>query len=80
VTYSPCVYAQRWPELWAVLPSDEARRSLSATLASGRLEGMEPDRELVVALVAQARGEVTAEVLVARLVAGASVAAPVEGL
>jgi hypothetical protein len=79
MVFDPCVYARRWPELWAALPSDEARRSLSSTLASGRLEGMEPDRELVAALVAQARGEVSADDLVARLVAQASVPTPVEG-
>ena len=52
---------------------------MSSTLASGRLDCMEPDRELVAALVAQARGEVTADKLVARMVAEATAATPVEG-
>jgi len=55
MTYEPCRYARRWPDLWASLPSVEERAVLSSTLASGRLEGMEPSRELVVDLVAQAR-------------------------
>jgi len=61
MSYTPCRYAQRWPELWERLPDDRARRGLSSTLANGRLEGMEPGRELVEDLVARARGEMSAE-------------------
>jgi len=61
MSYTPCRYAQRWPELWERLPDDRARRGLSSTLANGRLEGMEPGRELVEDLVARARGEMSAD-------------------
>lgn len=65
--YVPCRYARRWPELWAELPDDRARQSLTNTLANGRLEGMEPDRGLVVDLVARARGEMTGDEFRARV-------------
>ena len=71
MTYEPCRYARRWPDLWASLPSVEERAVLSSTLASGRLEGMEPSRELVVDLVAQARGELSVPDAIARAVARA---------
>lgn len=66
-SYTPCRYAQRWPDLWAQLPDDAARQRLSDTLANGRLEGMEPDRALVEDLVADERGEITHEEFMARL-------------
>lgn len=66
-SYTPCRYAQRWPDLWAQLPDDSARQRLSDTLANGRLEGMEPDRALVEDLVADERGEITDEEFMARL-------------
>lgn len=69
MSYTPCRYAQRWPELWERLSSDAERRNISNVLASGRLEGMEPDRELVVDLVAQSRGEITGEEFRARALA-----------
>lgn len=48
-------------DLWALLPSDAERQNVSDTLANGRLEGMEPDRELVEDLVAQSRGEISGD-------------------
>ncbi len=44
MSYPPCRYARRWPELWAQLPTDNDRRILSQNLASGRLDGQEPSR------------------------------------
>ncbi len=59
MTYTPCRYARQWPGLWARLPDDRARQSLSDALANGRLEGVEPTRDDVELLVARARGELT---------------------
>ena len=59
MSFSPCRYARRWPGLWARLPDDRARQSLSDALANGRLEGVEPTRDDVELLVARARGELT---------------------
>jgi len=59
MSYTPCRYARRWPQLWARLPDDRARQSLSDALANGRLEGMEPTEADVALLVARARGELT---------------------
>lgn len=64
---TPCRYARRWPELWERLPDDRARRSLSDALVNGRLEGMEPTREGVELLVAQACGELSDEEFAARV-------------
>lgn len=66
-SYTPCRYAQRWPDLWARLPDDAARQRLSDTLANGRLEGIEPDRAFVEDLVARARGEMTGDEFRARV-------------
>lgn len=71
MAYEPCRYARRWPELWEVLPDDRARQGLTNTLANGRLEGMEPDRELVEDLVAQELGEITGDEFRARSLARA---------
>jgi hypothetical protein len=59
MSYTPCRYARRWPQLWARLPDDRARQSLSDALANGRLEGVEPTRDDVELLVARACGELT---------------------
>ncbi len=67
MSYTPCRYAQRWPDLWERLPDDRARRGLSSTLANGRLEGMEPTRDDVELLVARARGELTDSDFAARV-------------
>jgi len=75
MSYTPCTYAQRWPELWARLPDDRARQSLSNALANGRLEGMEPTRELVEDQVARARGEMSRDEFQARSRARARVRA-----
>jgi len=73
MSYTPCRYARRWPDLWAALPDDRARWGLTDTLANGRLEGMEPDRELVADLVAQWRGELSGDQARARALARAGV-------
>jgi len=57
MSYIPCRYARQWPDVWASLPSDADRWALSNTLANGRLEGMEPSRELVEDMAASTRGE-----------------------
>ena len=59
MSYTSCRYARRWPQLWARLPGDRARQSLSDALANGRLEGVEPTEADVQLLVARARGELT---------------------
>jgi hypothetical protein len=52
MSYPPCRYARRWPELWAVqLPTDADRWRLSQNLASGRLDGQEPSRAFVAAFI-----------------------------
>jgi len=56
-------------DLWALLPSDAERQNVSDTLANGRLEGMEPDRELGEDLVAQSRGEISGDEFRARALA-----------
>ncbi len=61
MSYTPCTCAQRWPELWARLPDDRAGQRLSNALANGRLEGMEPTRELAEDQLARARGEMSRE-------------------
>jgi len=51
MSYPPCRYARRWPELWAQLPTDNDRQILSSILASGRLDGQEPYRAFVAAFI-----------------------------
>lgn len=71
MSYTPCRYARRWPELWAQLPDDGARQRVTNALANGRLEGMEPDREFVADFVAKVRGDLTGEQYRARVLARA---------
>ncbi len=66
---TPCPYATRWPELFARLPDDTARESLSQALANARLEGWDPAREYVELLVDGAVGEMGSDELIARTVA-----------
>jgi len=61
MSYPPCRYARRWPELWAQLPSDNDRRILSSILASGRLDGQEPSRAFVAAFIDRMLGRITCE-------------------
>jgi len=61
MSYPPCRYARRWPELWAQLPSDNDRRILSSILASGRLDGQEPSRAFVAAFIDRILGRITRE-------------------
>jgi hypothetical protein len=51
MSYPPCRYARRWPELWAQQRSDADRWRLSHSLASGRLDGQEPSRAFVAAFI-----------------------------
>ncbi len=67
MSYTPCRYARRWPQLWSRLPDDRARQSLTDALANGRLEGMEPTEADVALLVARARGELTDAEFAARV-------------
>ncbi len=59
MSYPPCRYAHRWPELWAQLPTDADRRRLSHNLASGRLDGQEPSRAFVAAFINRMLGRIT---------------------
>ncbi len=59
MSYPPCRYAHRWPELWAQLPTDADRRRLSSILASGRLDGQEPSRAFVAAFINRMLGRIT---------------------
>jgi len=61
MSYPPCRYAHRWPELWAQQPSDNDRRILSSILASGRLDGQEPSRAFVAAFINRMLGRITRE-------------------
>jgi len=61
MSYPPCRYARRWPELWAQLRSDNDRRILSSILASGRLDGQEPSRAFVAAFIDRMLGRITRE-------------------
>jgi len=59
MSYPPCRYAHRWPELWAQQRSDNDRRILSNNLASGRLDGQEPSRAFVAAFIDRILGRIT---------------------
>jgi len=59
MSYPPCRYAHRWPELWAPQRSDNDRRILSHILASGRLDGQEPSRAFVAAFLDRILGQIT---------------------
>jgi len=61
MSYPPCRYARRWPELWAQQRSDNDRRILSSILASGRLDGQEPSRAFVAAFIDRMLGRITRE-------------------
>jgi hypothetical protein len=61
MSYPPCRYARRWPELWAQQRSDNNRRILSSILASGRLDGQEPSRAFVDAFIDRILGRITRE-------------------
>ena len=64
-----CHFADRWPDLWAQLPTDADRVHLSASLAQGAAAGMEPPREDVEHLVELYRCEVGRDELAARVIA-----------
>ncbi len=61
MSYPPCRYAHRWPELWERPPTDNDRRILSSILASGRLDGQEPSRAFVAAFIDRMLGRITRE-------------------
>lgn len=62
-----CRYARAWPDLFDELPDAETKRSVSATLANGRLEGYEPSREAVANVIDAALGRVSYEEYMARV-------------
>ena len=68
---TPCPYAAQWPELFARLPSDTARESLSQALANARLKGWEPTWEAVEVLVDAVTGVIPGAHVVEALVAHA---------
>jgi len=45
LSYTPCRYARRWPDLWARLPTDEDCREVSEALAKHSVAGVEPKRQ-----------------------------------
>jgi hypothetical protein len=71
MSYTPSVFARRWPELWERLPDDDARCALSQSVASARLRGWEPTPEAVTLLVDAAVGDVPQAAVVAALVSHA---------
>jgi hypothetical protein len=40
LSYTPCRYARRWPDLWARLPTDEDCREVSEALAKHSVAGV----------------------------------------
>jgi Antitoxin VbhA len=57
MSYEPCRYARRWPELFE--PLDDAQKQIiSDVLANGRLEGWEPERDDVADLVDRELGRI----------------------
>ena len=74
MSYTPCVFAQRWPQLWERLPDDDARCALSQSVATARLRGWEPIVEAVTLLVDAAVGDVPQAAVVAALISHAQAA------
>jgi hypothetical protein len=74
MSYIPCVFAKRWPQLWERLPDDDARCALSQSVASARLQGWEPTPEAVTLLIDAAVGDVPQPAVVAALVSHAQAA------
>lgn len=71
MTYTPCVFARRWPQLWARLPDDDARCALSQSVDSARRQGWEPTLEAVTLLVDAAVGDKPHAAVVAALISHA---------
>jgi hypothetical protein len=71
MSYTPCVFARQWPQLWERLPDDDARCALSQSVASARLQGWDPTPEAVTLLVDAAVGDVPQAAVVAALVSHA---------
>jgi len=59
MSWPPCRYARRWPELWAQQRSDNDRRILNDILSSGTLDGQEPSRAFVAAFIDRILGRIT---------------------
>ena len=59
MSYPPCRYARRWPELWTQQRSDNDRRILNDILSSGTLDGQEPSRAFVAAFIDRMLGRIT---------------------
>jgi hypothetical protein len=70
MTYQPCRYAQRWPELFEPL-DDAQKQRISDALANGRLEGWEPEREDVADLIDRELGRIDRSEYVRRTMARA---------
>ncbi|GAB2562365.1 antitoxin VbhA family protein [Kribbella endophytica] len=68
MTYEPCRYARQWPELFEPL-DDAQKQRVSDVLASGRLDGWEPDREDVSDLVDRELGRIDAAEYIRRTIA-----------
>lgn len=65
-TWRPCVYGEQWPELFAQLPDDRARHTISEVLADSRLEGKVHTREDVSDLIDVELGRITPAESIAR--------------
>ncbi len=72
MAYTPCRYAQRWPDLFEPL-DDEQRRAVSQALANSRLEGDDPSRQDVADLVDFTAGKLTFDEYMARTAPAAPV-------
>lgn len=64
--WRPCIYGQKWPELFAQLPDDQTRHRVSEVLADSRLEGRVHTREDVSAFIDVELGRITAQESLAR--------------
>lgn len=65
-TWRPCTYGQKWPELFAQLPDDQARHEASEVLADSRLEGKIHTREDVCDFIDVELGRISAEESIVR--------------
>lgn len=65
-TWRPCLYGQKWPELFAQLPDDRSRHNVSQTLADSRLEGKVHTREDVSDFIDVELGRMSPEESIAR--------------
>lgn len=71
MAYRPCRYAQRWPDLFEPL-DDQQKQRVSDALASGRLDGWEPERDDVADLIDQELGRIDSAEYLRRSIAQAT--------